>query len=98
MCAGAVLNSRLARVVYGLPDPRAGCCGSAADLFTLLPGHKPEITSGVLAEEIAPLMEDFFARMREARKTRPAWIPGTPRPLTEDQAWLDPFEAPAETE
>ena len=92
MCAGAVLNSRLARVVYGVPDPRAGCCGSVTDLFTLLPGHRPALCSGVLADEIAPLLSDFFARMREARRTRPAWTPGVPRTLTDGAAWFDPFE------
>lgn len=92
MCAGAVFNSRLARVVYGVPDPRAGCCGSVTDLFTLLRGYRPEICGGVLAEEIAPVLEHFFARMREQRKTRPAWTPGVPRSLTDGADWLDPFE------
>ena len=92
MCAGAVLNSRLARVVYGVSDPRAGCCGSVTDLFSLLPGRRPEVCGGVLAAEIAPVLEDFFARMREQRKSRPAWTPGVPRSLTDGAAWFDPFE------
>lgn len=65
MCAGAMVMSQLGRCVYGAADPRQGCCGSVYDLpgDALLHG----ITrwhSGVLAEECAALMSDFFARKR----------------------------------
>ena len=60
MCAGAAINSRLARVVYGAADPRAGCCGSVANLFHMPLGHSPALTAGVRAEECAALLRAFF--------------------------------------
>lgn len=73
MCAGAILNSRLARVVYGAPDPKAGCCGSVTDLFALPFNHRPAVTAGVLAEESAALLRAFFAALRS--NPRPRWKP-----------------------
>lgn len=64
MCAGAVINSRIRRVVFGASDPKAGCFGSLSD-FTQIPfNHRPEITGGVCAEECAALLRDFFAGLR----------------------------------
>ncbi len=51
MCAGAIINSRLRRVVYGASDPKAGSCGSVTNLFELPYNHKPELVSGFMAEE-----------------------------------------------
>lgn len=65
MCAGAAINSRLRRVVFGAYDPKAGCCGSVLDLFSAPFNHHPEITGGILAEESAALLRAFF---RERRK------------------------------
>ena len=65
MCAGAAINSRLRRVVFGAYDPKAGCCGSVLDLFSAPFNHHPGITGGVLAEESAALLRAFF---RERRK------------------------------
>jgi tRNA(adenine34) deaminase len=65
MCAGAVLAARLARLVYGTRDPRAGAAGSVWDLL-----HDPrlgqpvEVVSGVLAEECADLLREFFDERR----------------------------------
>ena len=73
MCAGAIINSRIRRVVYGVTDAKAGCCGSVTDLFSLPFNHRPEVTAGVCAEEITPLVQDFFAKLREELKTRPRW-------------------------
>ena len=73
MCAGAIINSRIRRVVYGVTDAKAGCCGSVTDLFSLPFNHRPEVTAGVCAEEITPLVQDFFARLRKELKTRPRW-------------------------
>lgn len=67
MCAGAIVNSRLRRVIYGAADAKAGCCGSVVDLFALEFNHKPEVKSGVLAEECASLLSEFFLRLREKR-------------------------------
>ena len=68
MCAGAIINSRIRRVIYGASDPKAGSCGSLANLFELPYNHKPELVNGVLEEECSSLLRDFFAGLREKRK------------------------------
>jgi tRNA(adenine34) deaminase len=68
MCAGAIINARIPRVVYGARDPKAGSCGSVVDLFSLPYNHKPEVVSGVLEAECAALLTDFFRKLRETRK------------------------------
>ncbi len=65
MCAGAIGNARVRRVIYGAPDPKAGAMGSVLDLFAYPLNHRPEVVSGVLADESAALLRDFFARLRE---------------------------------
>ena len=64
MCAGAIINARIPRVVYGAADPKAGCCGSVVDLFALPFNHRPKAEGGLLAEESAALLRDFFAKLR----------------------------------
>ena len=65
MCAGAVTAARLARVVYGAEDPKAGAVGSLWDVLrdTRL-NHQPEVIGGVLATECGALLRDFFAARR----------------------------------
>jgi tRNA(adenine34) deaminase len=65
MCAGAVTAARLARLVYGAADPKAGAAGSLWDLLrdTRL-NHRPEVIGGVLAPECGTLLRDFFATRR----------------------------------
>lgn len=68
MCAGALVLARLARVVYGAPDPKAGAAGSLFDLLRdRRLNHRPEVVAGVLAEECAALLQDFFEQRREPR-------------------------------
>ena len=67
MCAGAILNSRLRRVVYAAADPKAGCCGSMTDLFALPFNHHPAVESGLLAGEAQALLQNFFAALRAGR-------------------------------
>ena len=67
MCSGALINSRIRRVVYGAADPKAGCCGSLTDLFALPFNHHPVIESGLRAEEASALLQEFFARLRQKR-------------------------------
>ena len=67
MCSGAILNSRIKRVVYGAADPKAGCCGSMTDLFALPFNHHPVIESGLLAEEAQALLQSFFLSLRQKR-------------------------------
>ncbi len=71
MCAGAVINSRVARVVFGAYDPKAGCCGSVCDLFGMPFNHRPMVTGGVLEAECGALLRDFFASLREKRRRAP---------------------------
>lgn len=68
MCTGAVINSRLQRVVYGARDPRAGCCGSLIDLTALPFNHRPALVSGVREAECAALLSGFFAALRRRRQ------------------------------
>jgi tRNA(adenine34) deaminase len=65
MCAGAMMHARLARVVYGAPDPKTGACGSIVDLFAQKKlNHHTKVTAGVLAQECGSLLRDFFAERR----------------------------------
>ena len=64
MCAGACWSARLKRVYYGAADPKAGAYGSVFDLNGFPLNHHPEIVPGVLEEECAALLRDFFARLR----------------------------------
>ena len=68
MCAGAIINARLPRVVYGAKEPTNGCCGSAVDLFMLPCSQKPKVVPGVLEEECSAMLSAFFRRLREKRK------------------------------
>ena len=68
MCAGALINSRMRRVVYGASDRKAGSCGSLTNLFDMGYNHRPECVSGVLAEESAALLKEFFVELRRKRK------------------------------
>lgn len=70
MCAGAIINSRIERVVYGAADPKAGCCGSVTDLFSLPFNHRPAVTGGVRREECAALLTAFFRQLRRKRQGR----------------------------
>ncbi len=64
MCAGAIINARIRRVIYGAKDDRAGCCGSVADFFVMPFNHNPLSRSGILAEECKTLLLDFFSSLR----------------------------------
>jgi tRNA(adenine34) deaminase len=68
MCAGAVVHTRLARVVFGLGDPKGGAAGGALNLlqFPTL-NHRCEITAGVRMEECRVLLQSFFAGQRRAK-------------------------------
>lgn len=64
MCAGAIINSRLDRVVYGAKDPKAGSCESVINLFDLPYNHKPFVSSGILEEECSSILTEFFKKLR----------------------------------
>ncbi|MBE6765478.1 MAG: nucleoside deaminase [Ruminococcaceae bacterium] len=65
MCAGAIINSRLKRVVFGAYDKKAGSCGSVIDLFELPYNHKPEVVGGFMEEECAAVLREFFKKLRK---------------------------------
>jgi tRNA(adenine34) deaminase len=65
MCAGAIVLSRIPRVVYGAPDPKAGAAGSVLDILAEPRlNHRPEVVGGVREPECAALLRDFFAARR----------------------------------
>ncbi len=68
MCAGAIVQARIPRVVIGSMNPKAGCAGSVLNILQT-PGfnHQVEITSGVLGEECSQLMTNFFRELRERK-------------------------------
>lgn len=68
MCAGALINSRMKTVYYGAPDPKAGSCGSLINLFALPYNHQPALVSGVLEQECADILRNFFRDLRKKRK------------------------------
>ena len=70
MCSGAIINSRLRRVVYGAADPKAGCCGGLTDLFALPFNHHPVIEKGLCEERATALMQQFFERLRQKRQKK----------------------------
>lgn|SRR5699024_9308294 len=68
MCAGAIIQSRIKRVVYGASDPKAGCAGTLMDLLQEARfNHQAEVTQGVLQNECSALLKDFFKAMRERK-------------------------------
>jgi tRNA(adenine34) deaminase len=65
MCVGALVHARVARIVYGAPDPKTGACGSVFDLAASAKmNHRIEVKGGVLQEESAALLRQFFAARR----------------------------------
>lgn len=67
MCAGAIVNARLPRVVFGARDPRAGACGSVCSLFDMPLGHRPALTQGVREEECRAILSQFFQQLRKKK-------------------------------
>ena len=66
MCAGAIVQARIPRVVVGAMNPKAGCAGSVINLLQMDGfNHKAELTSGVLVDECRTMLQDFFKEMRK---------------------------------
>ncbi len=71
MCSGAIVQSRMMRVVVGCMNPKAGCAGSVLNLLQMPEfNHQAELTTGVLEEECSQLMKSFFKELREQKKKR----------------------------
>ncbi len=73
MCAGAILNARIPRVVYGARDGKAGSCGSVCNLFSMAYNHHPQVEVGLMEAECAALLQEFFSNLRVELRTRPKW-------------------------
>ncbi len=69
MCAGAIINARISRVIYGASDPKSGSCGSIVNLFDLPYNHKPELIGKILEDECSAIISNFFRRIRNCRGT-----------------------------
>ncbi|MCA1322429.1 tRNA adenosine(34) deaminase TadA [Bacillus tianshenii] len=71
MCAGAIVLSRVQKVVFGAMDPKAGCAGTLMNLLDEPRfNHQTEIVSGVLGEECGALLSDFFRKLRQKKKEK----------------------------
>ena len=80
MCAGAIIQSRVTRVVVGCMNPKAGCAGSVLNLLDVKAfNHQAELTTGVLEEECSAMMTGFFRELRERKKMqKKAAVPERP--------------------
>lgn len=67
MCTGAIINSRIKRLVYGASDFKTGSCGSVVNLFDLPYNHKPEMVAGFMQEECSKILTDFFKELRKKK-------------------------------
>ena len=71
MCSGAIVQSRMTRVVVGCMNPKAGCAGSVLNLLQMEEfNHQVELETGVLEEECSQMMKSFFKELREAKKAK----------------------------
>jgi len=73
MCAGAIINARIPRVVFGASDEKCGACGSVCNLFQMDFNHRPQVEKGLLEEESKALLEEFFKELRLQLRERPKW-------------------------
>ena len=73
MCAGAIINARIPRVVYGARDEKYGACRSVCALFDMAFNHHPVVEGGVLEQACAELMQEFFRELRVQLRSRPKW-------------------------
>lgn len=65
MCAGAIINSRVGRVVFGAYDEKGGACGSVCNLFEMPFNHRPYVTGGICEQECVNILRSFFEERRK---------------------------------
>ena len=75
MCAGAIVNARIPRVVYGARDAKSGAVRSVCGLFDMGFNHHPKVESGILEEACGALLTEFFQKLRVELRSRPRWKP-----------------------
>ena len=73
MCAGAILNARIPRVVFGASDRKYGAVRSVCSLFSMDFNHHPKVEKGLMEEECTQLLTEFFEKLRIELRTRPKW-------------------------
>ena len=73
MCAGAIINARIPRVVFGASDDKCGACGSVCDLTSMDFNHHPVVETGLCQQEAAALLQEFFQNLRVELRSRPKW-------------------------
>ncbi len=73
MCAGAIVNARIPRVVFGAKDAKCGACGSVCDIFSMDFNHHPKVEQGLFEAESAALLADFFQNLRLELRGKPKW-------------------------
>ena len=79
MCAGAIINARIPRVVYGASDVKCGAVRSVCSLFSMEFNHHPEVEAGILEAECAGVLTEFFQQLRVTLRSRPKWKPSNNR-------------------
>ena len=75
MCAGAIINARIPRVVYGASDAKCGAAGGVCCLFDMAFNHHPKVEAGIREAECAALLTEFFQKLRIELRSRPKWKP-----------------------
>ena len=78
MCAGAIINARIPRVVYGASDDKCGAVRSVCSLFDMKFNHHPKVEYGIREEACAALLTAFFQKLRVELRSRPKWKPNRP--------------------
>ena len=73
MCAGAIVNARIPRVVYGASDSKCGAVRSVCKMFDMEFNHHPKVETGIREEECAALLTEFFQNLRVTLRSRPKW-------------------------
>ena len=73
MCAGAIINARIPRVVFGAKDSKAGSCGSICDMFSMPYNHHPQVETGLMEEECSEILSEFFRHLRLTLPKRKKW-------------------------
>ncbi len=77
MCAGAIINARIPRVVYGASDAKCGAARSVCSLFSMDFNHHPKVEAGILEAECGQLLTEFFQKLRLELRSRPKWKPSS---------------------